>query len=266
MMRGRVEIVRRIFAAAAILALAMPCFAFAQTPAPIAPLPADMPAQCNVPRALYFDDTTLPKAAKKLAHGKLTIVAIGSSSTLGVGASSSDAAWPARLEAELRRRLPQAEITVANRGKLRDPAVAMVKRMAADALAAKPDLVIWETGTAEAVRNIGAEPFAAALEDGADRILTSGAELVLMTPQFSRETARLIGYQPYIEAMGNLSMRADVLIFPRYDVMRHLIETNQLHLEGLSPAQAAVTADRLYDCIARQVARVLLRAMAAAPR
>ena len=264
-MRGRVDTVRRNFAAAAVaLALAVPCVAAAQ--APMAPLPSDMPAQCNVPRAVYLDDTTLPKAAKKLAHGKLTIVAIGSSSTLGVGASSSEAAWPARLEAELRRRLPQTDITVANRGKLRDPAAAMVKRMAADALAVKPDLVIWETGTAEAVRNMSAESFAASLEEGADRILSAGAELVLMTPQFSRETARLIGYQPYIEAMGNLSMRADVLIFPRYDVMRHLVETNQLHLEGLSPAQAAATADRLYDCIARQVARVLLRAMAMVPR
>ncbi len=262
-MRGRGKTVRRIFAAAA-LALAVPSLAHAQ--APIAPLPADMPAQCNVPRAVYFDDTTLPKAAKKLAQGKLTIVALGSSTTLGVGASSSEAAWPARLEAELRRRLPQADIAVSNRGKLRDPAAAMVKRLAADALAAKPDLVIWETGTAEAVRSMSAESFAASLEEGAERILGSGAELVLMTPQFSRETARLIAYQPYIEAMGNLSVRADVLIFPRYDVMRHLVETNQLHLEGLSPAQAAATADRVYDCIARQVARVLLRAMAAAPR
>ncbi|MCA3261066.1 MAG: SGNH/GDSL hydrolase family protein [Telmatospirillum sp.] len=262
-MRDRGYSVRRIFAAAA-LALVLPCLAFAQTP--ISPLPGEMPAQCSVPRALYVDDTTLPKAAKKLAHGKLTIVALGSSSTLGVGASSSAAAWPARLEAELRRRLPQADITVANRGKLRDPAVAMVKRMAADALAAKPDLVIWETGTAEAVRNMGAEHFAAALEEGAERILAADAELVLMTPQFSRETARLIGYQPYIEVMGNLSVRADVLIFPRYDVMRHLVESNQLQLEGLSPAQAAATADRVYDCIARQVARVLLRAMAMAPR
>jgi len=272
-MRGRGNTVRRIFAAAAAIAavtlglsLALAGVALAQTLSPIAPLPGEMPAQCSVPRALYVDDTALPKTAKKLARGTLAIVAIGSSSTLGVGASSSEAAWPARLEAELRRRLPQADIAVVNRGKLRDPAVAMVKRMAVDALAATPDLVIWETGTAEAVRNMGAEYFAAALEDGAERILASGAELVLMTPQFSRETARLIGYQPYIEAMGNLSVRADVLIFPRYDVMRHLVETNQLQLEGLSPAQAAATADRLYDCIARQVARVLLRAMAAAPR
>jgi NAD(P)-dependent dehydrogenase (short-subunit alcohol dehydrogenase family) len=97
-------------------------------------------------------------------------------------------------------------------------------------------------------------------------LASAGADVMLVTPQYSRETARLIAYQPYIEAMGNLSVRADVLIFPRYDVMRHLVETNQLQLEGLSPAQAAATADRLYDCIARQVARVLLRAMAAAPR
>jgi acyl-CoA thioesterase I len=242
------------------LALAVPITALAQ--APFAASPSDMPAQCQVPRAIYVDDSALPKAAKKLASGSLRIAALGSSTTLGVGSSGTEAAWPARLEAELRRRLPTAQITVLNRGKLRDPASAMIKRMAIEALAEKPDILIWETGTAEAVRNMSLEQFVASLDEGAERAALAGVELVLMTPQYSRETSRLIGYQPYIEAMTNLAQRTDALIFPRFDVMRHLVESGQLQLEGLLPAQAAQTADRVYDCIARQVARVLLRAMA----
>jgi lysophospholipase L1-like esterase len=250
---------------AAVLALLAFWFAPGSSAAQT-PLPAEMPAQCRVPRAIYIDDNPLPRAAQKLAkHGRLKIAAIGSSSTMGVGASAPEAAWPARLEADLRRRLPGAEITVENYGKLRDVAGNMVKRMKADILASKPDLVIWETGTAEAVRNLGVEQFAAALEEGVDQIAAAGAETILMTPQYSRETARLIGYQPYLDAMNSVAQRRDVLLFPRFDVMRHLVESGQLLLEGLSPAEAAATADRLYDCIARQTARVLLRAMSGDP-
>ena len=253
------------FAVGLALALAVAGPSLAQ--APFGALPGEMPAQCQVPRAVYVDDSPLPKAGKKLAGGSLRIAALGSSTTLGVGSSGTEAAWPARLEAELRRRLPNADIAVVNRGKLRDPASEMVKRMAAEALAGKPDILIWETGTAEAVRNMSLEQFVANLELGAEIAALAGAELVLMTPQYSRETSRLIGYQPYIEAMTNLAQRTDALMFPRFEVMRHLVESGQLQLEGLLPAQAARTADRVYDCIARQVARVLLRAMAApAPR
>ncbi len=252
------------FAIGIALAVALAVPAVVQAQSPFAALPSDMPAQCQVPRAVYVDESALPKAARKLASGSLRIAALGSSSTLGVGASGIEAAWPARLEAELRRRMPNAQITVLNRGKLRDPATAMIKRMALEALAERPDILIWETGTAEAVRNMSLEQFVASLDEGAERAALAGVELVLMTPQYSRETSRLIGYQPYIEAMTNLAQRTDALMFPRFDVMRHLVESGQLQLDGLAPAQAARTADRVYDCIARQLARVLLRSMASA--
>ena len=46
----------------------------------------------------------LPKAVQTLREtGKLTIVAIGSSTTAGAGASSSDKSYPTVLEEELRR-------------------------------------------------------------------------------------------------------------------------------------------------------------------
>ena len=49
------------------------------------------------------------RVARKLP---LKIVAIGSSSTSGAGASSSAATYPSRLEAELKERLPGLPVTV----------------------------------------------------------------------------------------------------------------------------------------------------------
>ena len=46
----------------------------------------------------------------------VTIVAIGSSSTAGVGASAPETTYPSRLEAELKARIPGAAIRVVNHG------------------------------------------------------------------------------------------------------------------------------------------------------
>jgi lysophospholipase L1-like esterase len=246
--------------AGALLALA----ALAGAPAARAQAPADMPEACRVPRNVFVDDSKLAAAAKRMAGtGRLTVVALGSSSTLGASASSPSAAWPARLEADLRRRMPGATIVVHNRGRARDDAEHMLQRLKSDVLDLKPDLVVWETGTAEAVRQMEVESFTIHLQSGIERIVEAGADVLLVTPQYSRETARLIAYQPYIEAMNGIGMRRDVLLFPRFEVMRYWVESGQMQLDNLTPAQMAGIADRLYDCLGRQIARVVVRAMAA---
>lgn len=249
----------KFVAMALVLATVVP--ARAQVPAN-----PEVPETCRVPRAVFVDDSRLVAATSSLAKSRrLTVVAIGSTSTLGASASAPGAAWPARLESDLRRRLPNAEITVHNRGKARDDAEHMLQRLDADVLALKPDLVIWETGTAEAVRQMEVESFSVHLQAGIERIAKAGADVMLVTPQYSREMARLIAYQPYIDAMNSIGIRRDVLLFPRFEVMRHWVESGQMQLDNLTPAQAAGTADRLYDCIGRQLARVIVRATASAP-
>jgi hypothetical protein len=59
----------------------------------------------------------LVRVAQRLKSGEpITIVAIGSSSTAGSGASSSAASYPSRLAIELTQRFPGHPITVLNRG------------------------------------------------------------------------------------------------------------------------------------------------------
>lgn len=222
----------------------------------------EMPKACRVPLAVFVDDAKLPHVAKRVAvDRRLVVVALGSSSTLGSGASAPAAAWPLRLEADLRRRLPGVDVTVHNRGRARDDAENMVRRLPSDVLGLKPDIVVWETGTAEAMRHREVEVFSEHLQAGIDLIVRAGADVMLVTPQYSRETARLIAYQPYIDAMNSIGMRREVLLFPRFEVMRHWVESGQMQLDNVTPAQATATADRVYDCLGRQVARVIVRAM-----
>src|SRR6185312_9954610 len=93
-------------------------------------------------------------AAKLAKRQTLTILAMGSSSTEGVGASSPAATYPSRLEAELRGRFPDSDIRVINRGKGGEDAPEELVRLERDVAIDDPDLVIWQIGTNAALRKI----------------------------------------------------------------------------------------------------------------
>ena len=84
----------------------------------VAPVRAEAPARsCAVPAEITRLDHPLARIAKRLASGEpVTIVAIGSSSTAGAGASSPAASYPGRLEVELKIHFPKLSIKVLNRG------------------------------------------------------------------------------------------------------------------------------------------------------
>src|SRR5258705_10649607 len=83
-----------------------------------------------------------------IAAGRpVTIMALGSSSTAGAGASTPEATYPARLEVELRSRFPGVAITVLNRGVNGEEAADMLARFDQAAADDKPDVVLWQVGT-----------------------------------------------------------------------------------------------------------------------
>src|SRR5256885_627859 len=117
--------------------------------------PADNTAQpaCAAPPALIRIEPALAHAAARIEQSKaLTIVAVGSSSTQGVGASAPSFSYPSRLEAALKARLPGIEIRVINRGKGGEDAAEELERLRGDVIAGHPDLVIWQLGTNAGLR------------------------------------------------------------------------------------------------------------------
>src|SRR5262249_55203746 len=99
---------------------------------------------CAAPPGFAHFETPLKRVAERIsAHQPLTIVAIGSSSTFGAGASSHATSYPSRLAVELRALLPRTSITVINRGINGETAQEMLARFDRDVFAAHPDLVLW---------------------------------------------------------------------------------------------------------------------------
>jgi lysophospholipase L1-like esterase len=196
---------------------------------------------------------SLPHVASKLASGQpVVIIAFGSSSTNGFGTSSPEFTYPNRLAAQLHRQYPTADITVVTRGKGGDDAPEMMKRLQAEVLDMHPDLVIWQVGTNAVLRDLDPAETAKLVEEGVARIQASGADVVLVDPQYSpRITERAASASRIVNLLGRVAALRHVGIFPRFEVMRDWHEKQALPIDTFVIADGLHMNDWGYACFAQ---------------
>lgn len=118
-------------------------------------------------------------------------------------------------------------------------------------------LVIWQTGTVEAVRSVPAADFVEVLSDGAAAVQEAGADLVLVDPQFSRFLHSNAQLDPYTQAMQEIAARPDAMLFPRYELMRYWAGEGQIDLERTPRGQRQKMAEQLHACIGAKLGRMV---------
>ena len=228
----------------------------AALPAPgNAAAPAPSP-HCQVPPELVEDDPRLPQLAQRLRDKQpVTIVAIGGASTAGrATGNAAEASYPSRLQAVLRGRYPEASITVLNKGISRQTTQEMVDRFPRDVFALGPALVIWETGTVDAARGVDVDVFASALADGLAELREHKLEVMLVDMQYSRGTASIINFEPYLSTMWHMADLDDVYVFRRFEMMKYWSETGVFSFVEVPKARRATLAAEVYGCIAERLA------------
>jgi lysophospholipase L1-like esterase len=208
---------------------------------------------CLPPKGGAKSMGSLPHVAGKLASGEpVVIVAFGSSSTSGYGATSPEFTYPNRLAAQLRRQYPGADITVVNRGKGGDDAPEMMKRLQEQVIDMKPDMVIWQVGTNAVLRNLDPAETAKLVEDGIARIQAAGADLVLVDPQYSpRVTERAESAGQMVRLLHKVADLRHIGIFPRFEVMREWHENQALPIDSFVIADGLHMNDWGYACFAQ---------------
>lgn len=196
---------------------------------------------------------SLPRVASKLASRQpVVIVAFGSSSTAGYGSTSPEFTYPNRLAAQLRRQYRNADITVVNRGKGGEDAPEMMKRLQADVIDMRPDLVIWQVGTNAVLRNLDPAETAKMVEDGVARIQAGGADVVLVDLQYSpRVTEHPESASKMVKLLGKVAELRRVSIFPRFEVMRDWHDRQALPIDSFVIADGLHMNDWGYACFAQ---------------
>jgi acyl-CoA thioesterase-1 len=215
--------------------------------------------RCAVPAEISGLGDKLPRTAAKLARGlPVTIVALGSSSTEGVGASRPDRSYPSRLAALLRERFPGAAIRVVNRGVGGELAPQMAARLDRDVLAEKPDLVIWQLGTNSVLRDIDPALEGAVARTGIARIKAAGAEVLLIDLQYAPAVLLHPGYREMLQMLADIAGSEGVPLVHRFAIMRHWAEDGHMTLQAMLAPDRLHMSDASYDCLARQVARSIV--------
>jgi acyl-CoA thioesterase I len=222
--------------------------------------------RCAIPAELGALTAPLPHTARKLkAGGPLTVVALGSSSTEGVGASRPDRSYPSRLAALLRAQFPGVAIRVVNRGVGGELAADMLARLDRDVLAEKPDLVIWQLGTNSVLRDRDPADEIDLTRLGIERIKAAGADVMLMDMQYAPAVLLHASYREMQQVLSAVAMSEDVPMVRRFAMMRHWAEDGNMTFRVMLAGDRLHMSDASYDCLARQMTQSIAATAAAPP-
>lgn len=183
------------------------------------------------------------------------VLAIGSSSTQGIGASSPAASYPSRLQFALARRFPGAEVEVINAGKAGETADRTLERLNIELDRIKPDLVLWQVGTNDALNGAVSEPkFEAVVERGISSIERHKSDLLLVDPQFIRKVVDPARYERFVQTLERVAEKEHICLFSRYHLMKMLADSSDSGVEPLLAPDGLHMNDAGYACIAERLA------------
>lgn len=215
---------------------------------------------CGVAAHLVQADAALPRVAAAIKAKTLTIVVAGTASSTLPGTTGPSAAYPARLEAVLQKKLPGVAVKVISLAKPRQTAADMASTFPAVLKDEKPALVIWQTGTVDAMRGVGAEGFQATLGEAIETLRAGGADTILMNPQYNPRTDAVIATGPYSDAIRWAALGSTVNLFDRQSIMRQWGELGTFDL--LAATKSLDTAAKVHQCIGNLLSDLIVQGVA----
>ena len=217
----------------------------------------DAAPACDVPAYLLTTESALPKVADALKTGRpLDILVVGSrSSTIN---TSDGSAYPGRLQAVLRERLPSVAVNVSVELQVKKTAEEVAGGLVKLVEGKRPTLVIWQTGTYDAMRSIDPDDFRGAVDEGVAALQNAGTDVILMNLQYSPRTETMISAPPYLDNMRVVAQQHDVPLFDRFAIMRHWNDAGDFDL--FSASHGLELAKRVHDCLGRALSKFVIDA------
>jgi hypothetical protein len=261
---------RLVFAASVAMAVALQAAAAPRSanPPAAAALSPPKPVIVCPDTAGAGDAVALPHLAAALKPGAtLQIVAIGSANAFAPDLPAPTgkpapvtrpSGLPAQVALALEAAVPGTHVGVTTLAASGLTAGQMLDKLRAE-LPRKPyRLVLWQTGTVEAVNDAPPDDFYQALSDGAAAAADAGADLVLIDPQYSRFLEGNANLAPYVTALQAAGGLPGVMLFHRFETMRDWAGNGFFDLEHTPKADRPTVAAHLHTCLARALVNSLL--------
>jgi hypothetical protein len=213
---------------------------------------------CMAAADAAMPDFAMPRVAAAIAKKRLDIAVIGSASSELAGSSGTNIAYPTRLQAALTNLLPGVAVKVTTYAHPRETAEEMQKKLSRIVNEPKPALVVWQTGTADAIRGVDPEDFRVALDDGIATLQQAGVDTVLVNMQYSPRTEAMLAMGAYADAMHMIALQREIDLFDRFSIMRKWNEAGTFDLYAAT--RKTDVAEHVHDCLGRLLANVVTEA------
>jgi len=167
-------------------------------------------------------------------------------------------AYPAQLQAALKDKLPSTsvnlsvEILVSKTAE--ETGASLVKLVEAKG----PTLVIWQTGTVDAIRAIDPDDFRNAVDEAVAAVQKAGVDVVLLNPQYSPRTETMTSLPPYLDNIRVVAQQHSVPLFDRFAIMRHWNDQGDFDL--FSATHGVELAKRVHVCLGRALSKFVIDA------
>jgi hypothetical protein len=242
-----------IIVLASAIFIAPPCFRTAQ-----ADQTPDHLAECRAALPQIENDFPLPQVAKAIKKKQLDILVVGAGSSTLPGANGVNNAYPARLQAALTEKLPDVTVKVTTEVKSGRTALESLKPIATALKATKPALLVWQTGTVDAMRQVELDTFNTALDSGVAVAQAAGSDVILVNSQYSPRTESMIALGAYSENIRWIALQHEIPLLDRFSIMKLWAELGTFDFSA--PTKKLDMAERVHDCLGRLLADLIIEA------
>lgn len=212
---------------------------------------------CPRAQSMLMQKARLKDLAKRIsAKTGLKVLALGSSSTRGIGASSPSHTYPARFEHDLEQKFG-GDVDVVNAGVNGETADAAMARLEERVTAEKFDLVVWQVGTNDAVNGADEQAFRAFVELGVKLVKSTQTDIVLLDPQFFPSVKDPARYERYVQIIHDVGGETGAPVMSRYRLMKDWAEKKPEDLRSMLSSDGFHMSDRGYLCLADAMAHAV---------
>ena len=220
----------------------------------VAPMPAPFSQDCQIGDTAIVDESPLPNVATALQHRKrVKILAIGASASHG--RRSGPGSHTEQIERILEQAIKGLDIVMINRGvsgELAEQAAPRIKNLVA---LDKPDLVLWQVGTNDALAYVPLEELEKTVVATIGWLKAHKVDIVLAGLQYVNRMARDSHYTAVRELLRKVAAKENVMIVRRYEAQR-LIAQAEGSGGGLAPDEFERN-EAGYTCLAQYMARAI---------
>jgi hypothetical protein len=207
------------------------------------------PAECLTAQPQLEYAFPLPQVTRAIKDKKLNVLVVGSASSMLPGATGVKDAYPARLQTALIEGYPGVTVKVTADVKPHRTADVMLKAFKPAIAAAKPALVIWQTGTVDAMQGVDPDQFTTTLAQGVTMARAAGADVILINPQYSPRTESMIALSTYSSDMRWVALQHEVPLFDRFEIMKLWADLGTFDLTAATDKGKLDVAEKIHNCI-----------------